>query len=260
MSDRTRILVVDDEEIVCLSVQRILAREGLEVDMATNAQAALAKAAERQYNLVITDLMMPELNGIELMHALREKGLDAPFLMITGYPTIKTAIQALRLGAIDYVPKPFTRQELLGPVNRALRRDPHGPAEEPAPSNTAPALPGDRFVLPEHSWAVYGQDGTIAVGIEESFLKTAGPVTRIMAPGVNEMVEQGYPAVRLGTADGGEHGVFMPFTGQVLAVNPEALARPGEITAAAWIVQVIPSNLASDVSMLIKKEAPKRPP
>jgi glycine cleavage system H lipoate-binding protein len=66
-------------------------------------------------------------------------------------------------------------------------------------------------------------------------------------------VEQACPAMRLSTADGGEHGVFMPFTGQVMAVNQEAVMRPGEITAATWIVQVIPANLAADMAALVRK-------
>jgi len=256
MSDKASILVVDDEEIVCVSVRRILSREGYEVDMAMSAAEALDKIGQGGYGLVITDLMMPEKNGIEVMHAIKKRGIDVPFVMITGYPTIKTAVQALRLGAIDYIPKPFTRQELLGPVNRALRRGGSPEPVEPAPwvrATVEPVLPGDRFVLPEHSWAVYDQEGTLAVGIEDSFLKTAGAVESIEAPEANEMVEQGYPNIRLTTEDGGEHSVFMPFSGRVVAVNQGALQNPGQITTSDWILQIVPSDLEAEVEVLIKK-------
>jgi CheY-like chemotaxis protein/glycine cleavage system H lipoate-binding protein len=257
MSDKASILVVDDEEIVCVSVRKILTREGYEVDMAMSAAEALDKIGQGGYKLVITDLMMPEKNGIEMMHSIKKRGIEVPFVMITGYPTIKTGVQALRLGAIDYIPKPFTRQELLGPVNRALRRggspQPVGPALQ-IRSPSEPVLPGDRFVLPEHSWAVYDQEGTFAVGIEDSFLKTAGAVESIEAPEADEMVEQGYPTIRLTTEDGGEHSVFMPFSGRVVAVNHEALKDPGKVTASDWILQIIPSNLDAEVEVLIRKK------
>jgi DNA-binding NtrC family response regulator len=77
---------------------------------------------KEKFDVVITDLMMPEMNGLEILMAMQERQINIPSIMITGYPTIRTAIQAQRLGSVDYIPKPFTRAELLGPLNRALRR------------------------------------------------------------------------------------------------------------------------------------------
>ncbi len=124
-----RILVIDDEEVVHVSLRRILGRCGHHVDAELSAVAGLERLADEEpYDLVITDLMMPEMNGIELLRQLRERELEVPVLMITGYPTISTALEALRLDAMDYIAKPFTRQELLAPVNRALRRGAATPA------------------------------------------------------------------------------------------------------------------------------------
>ncbi len=256
MSDVIRALVVDDEEIVGVSVKRILTRSGYEVDTVTTASEALAALDKTDYDLVITDLMMPEMNGIELMHTIRAQGREMSFLMITGYPTIRTAMQALRLGAIDYIPKPFTRQELLGPVNRALKRRESSEASLAAgtsPANEEAVNPGDRFVLPEHSWAVYQQDGTLSVGVEKSFLAAAGEIKTIEAPDANEMIEQGYPTIKLLTEDGGHHGVFAPFSGRVVAVNQEMLDQPANVVADQWLLKVIPSNLKAETLMLVKK-------
>lgn len=257
MSDKPRILVVDDEKIVCVSIKRILSREGYEVDAVMTTAEALDKVDDHEYGLVITDLMMPEMNGIELMHTMRVRGLEMPFLMVTGYPTIRTAMQALRLGAIDYIPKPFTRQELMGPVNRALRRK--GAREKMemegnAPAPAKPANPGDRFVLPEHAWALFHQDGTLEIGVEESFLGSAGEIERIETPDTNEMIEQGYPTIRIFTSDQGRHGVFAPFTGRVVAVNEDVANAPSKLTAKDWVLRIIPSNLEAETVMLIKED------
>ncbi len=254
MTDRIKILVVDDEEIVLASVSRILKREGHEVEGVLTAHEGIEKARTGEYSLVITDLMMPEMNGIEMMHALRTDGLDVPFLMVTGYPTIRTAMQALRLGAIDYIPKPFTRVELLGPVNRALRRrEVKDVGEEGASGAAAKTVtPGDRFVLPEHSWAIYDQDGTVAIGVEGSFLRSIGSVEKIEAPGMNEMIEQGYPTIRLHADDGHSHGVFAPFSGRVTAVNDGVADSPERLSSTEWVIRVIPSNLKAETAMLVK--------
>ncbi len=257
MNDQEKILVVDDEEIVLRSVKKILTREGFQVDTAAEAGQGLEMAESNDYGLVIMDLMMPEMNGIELMHAMKEKGVQASFLMITGYPTIKTAIQALRLGAIDYIPKPFTRVEIMSPVNRAFRRKEAtgAPEEEERPSaDSGRVLPGSRFRLSGHSWAVYEQEGTMAVGVEASFLAGTGEIEEIEAPETNEMVEQGYPVIKLKTKDGSRHGVFAPFSGRAVEINKEVLDNPAHLDRDSWVLRIIPSNLKGEADVLSKNE------
>ncbi len=117
---RARILIVDDEEIIHASLKRVFHRLGLETEAVLTAESALARLNEAPFNLIMLDLMMPEMNGLQFLAALREKDIQLPVIMITGYPTVQTAVEALRLGAADYVTKPFTREEILGPVQKAL--------------------------------------------------------------------------------------------------------------------------------------------
>jgi DNA-binding response OmpR family regulator len=259
-----RILVIDDEEVVHVSLARILGRRGHTVDATLKAQEGLELLQREQYDLVITDLMMPEMNGLELLAAMKIRELTVPVLMITGYPTIKTALQALRLGAVDYLAKPFTRTELLAPVHRALRRqarregdvatplpsalpDPDGgPEQEPA------VQPGDRFRLRRHAWAVFEQEGTFAAGIEASFLAAIGPISSVTLPDEAQVLEQGYIGIRLVAADGQEHGVLMPLSGRVIALNQECKTQPSAITADTWLVRLLPDRLHSELKLLIK--------
>lgn len=257
-----RILVIDDEEVVHISLRRILGRCGHHVEAELSAAGGLRRlAADPPYDLLITDLMMPEMNGIELLQQLREQKLDVAVLMITGYPTISTALEAMRLDAMDYIAKPFTRQELLGPVNRALRRGAAAPAGEPADVTIGPdseglerSCPGMktgvRMCLRRHSWALCCQDGTVKVGIQPSFFEGLGAVGTVKLPEESDLLEQGYAGIHVTTVFGEEHAVFMPLSGRVVAVNEAVAGRPDLITADTWLVRVLPDRLDTELSRL----------
>ncbi len=256
-----RILVIDDEEIIHHSVRKILGRHGHTVDAVLSAAEGIERLCEQDYDLVITDLMMPEMNGIELLERFKRDGIGVPVVMITGYPTIRTAVQALRLGAVDYQAKPFTRQELMGPVNRALRRTGEervtgppsielGPDGEGIQAPRVDLLPGDCFVLKEHSWARFRQDGSMDVGIEDSFLRAIGEIAALDGPTSGDLVEQGYVHFRLTTTGGEAHNAFMPLSGQVVEVHGDALALPAAITAETWLVRIIPTRLDEELRLL----------
>jgi DNA-binding NtrC family response regulator len=115
-----RILVVDDELTVCKSIRQVLVREDCEVDMALNGEEALRLDAERPYDLLIVDLMMPGLSGMDLLKSLKAKNPGARVIMVTGYPTMRNTIQAMQLGAMDFLPKPFLPTTLRTLVAKAL--------------------------------------------------------------------------------------------------------------------------------------------
>lgn len=250
-----RILVIDDEEVIHASLIRLLGKQGHQVDAVLTAREGLEKLKSGGYDMVITDLMMPEINGLELLEQLKERGVDLPVLMITGYPTIKTAMQAMRLGAVDYLAKPFRRKELLAPVNRMLRRGAREPTGDGAPGEQETNGPkaGDRYVLHDHAWADFQQDGTAKVGIERSFLDNTGTVTEIILPHEAELIEQGYVGIRLKTAGREEHGVFMPLSGQVMATNSAAAADPDGLDSETWLIQVIPSHITAEMAYLMRQ-------
>ena len=107
-----RILVVDDEEIVIKSCIRILGGGEYQVDSATDGVAALRKIAENGYDILILDIMMPKMDGLEVLRRVKESHPDIDVIMVTGLSQIDTAVQAMKLGAFDYLPKPFDPDEL----------------------------------------------------------------------------------------------------------------------------------------------------
>ena len=115
-----KILIVDDEQTVCNSVKKILSRKGYEVDDSLNVEEAIDKINKTSYDLVITDLMMPKTSGMELLEIVKENYPELDVIMITGYASIDSAVKATKLGASDYLPKPFTSNELTDITKKVL--------------------------------------------------------------------------------------------------------------------------------------------
>jgi len=117
-----RILVVDDEMIVCESCKRILEEDGYEVETALSGREAFDKMKESPFDIIITDLTMPEIDGMEVLRTFRKEYPDAIVIMITGFSTVETAVEAMKLGAFDYIPKPFTPDEVSIVVKKAIEQ------------------------------------------------------------------------------------------------------------------------------------------
>ena len=118
---KARILVVDDERGIRTFASDLLRRAGYEVVTAASAPEALARFAEAEFDVVLSDIKMPEMDGIELCHKLHEQQPDQIVILVTGYPSLESAIEGLKEGARDYVTKPFTPDELRLVVARALK-------------------------------------------------------------------------------------------------------------------------------------------
>jgi DNA-binding response OmpR family regulator len=119
-SAKYSVLVVDDEPIVCHSVRRILSKQSCAVEEAFDVDAALQKMKLREYDLVLLDLKMPKRSGMEVLKSIRTQWPDLPVVMVTGHGTIDTAIEATRLGAFNFLSKPFTPSELTSVAVEAL--------------------------------------------------------------------------------------------------------------------------------------------
>ncbi len=119
MPSKAKILVIDDEKIVLKSCDRILSAEGYEVQTVLTGSTGLQKLQEESFDIVLTDLMMPEISGMEILERIMESYPDIIIIMITGYSTVQTAVEAMKLGAYDYIPKPFTPEELIEAVDKA---------------------------------------------------------------------------------------------------------------------------------------------
>ncbi len=114
------ILVIDDEETMCNLLKDSLSQEGYKVTATQKAKDGLKIAQNNSFDLIITDLKMPEIDGIEMIKKIKEFGVDNTIVVITAYPSFETVREALHLGAYDYVTKPFNLEEIYFVVKRAV--------------------------------------------------------------------------------------------------------------------------------------------
>jgi DNA-binding NtrC family response regulator len=117
-----RILVVDDEDVILTSCTRALGGNGRDVETVNNGAAALERIAGGNYDVVLLDIMMPGMDGLEVLQRVKESHPDIEVVMVTGLSQIDTAVRSMKLGAFDYLPKPFDPDELAVVVDRAIER------------------------------------------------------------------------------------------------------------------------------------------
>ena len=119
-TENKKILVVDDEPSICDILEKFLKKKGYDVFRANDGKKAMALVESSPIDLIVSDIKMPGMSGVELLQKLRENGKGMPVLITTGFPTLDSAIEALKLGAYDYLTKPFHLEEIGEKIRRAL--------------------------------------------------------------------------------------------------------------------------------------------
>lgn len=125
-----KVLAIDDEQIVLDSVGRILSEENCTVDTTLNGREGIQWATQRIYDLVLTDIRMPDLSGKIVLREIKRLKPSLPVVIVSGYATVSSAIQCMRLGAAHVLEKPFTPEELSQVVQSVLKRTAQAPVEE----------------------------------------------------------------------------------------------------------------------------------
>jgi DNA-binding NtrC family response regulator len=122
MGDLGTILIVEDEETLRTSLQRVLTREGYDVESAGSSEAALSILDSRRPDVIISDIILPGMDGLEFMKLCREKNQGAPVIIMTAFASIESAVCAMKAGAYDYLVKPIMHEQVKGVISRALRQ------------------------------------------------------------------------------------------------------------------------------------------
>jgi len=260
MNQHFDILVVDDEQVIVEAVQRICSFENLKTDTALDAMIALNKLEKNNYKLIICDIMLPELDGFHFLEEI-EKKHAAPVIMTTGFSTVENAVRALAEGAIDFLPKPFTAEELLSSINRGL----HFAKMKSAIRQQNPLIKSDSVIfvpcpskfyrLGYYSWFVEEHDGTALIGVTDLFFKTIGNVTSIELRNSEEEIVQGFSCAKIYTDDNLEHLITTPITGRIIEYNEKIISNTTLMEKnpyfEGWFYRIIPSNLAHELKNLM---------
>jgi len=118
--DKKRVLIIDDEQVVLDSVDKILTSYGYDISTTSKAGIGVRRATNEPFHIVLTDIRMPDMDGLTVLRDIKRVKPTLPVLIITGYATVDSAIQAMKLGAVNYIEKPFTPEELVRAVVSAM--------------------------------------------------------------------------------------------------------------------------------------------
>jgi CheY-like chemotaxis protein len=228
---KAKILCVDDEPVILDSFRKILVIDGYSVDTVESGKEALGLIQSHHYDFVFTDLKMPEMSGVDVTKSVKHLRPDIDVVIITGYATVETAVECMKFGAMDYVQKPFTEDELLDFVKKIVikRNDRIQKQLKPKVHITHLseskhfltyefAIPGGVFISAGHSWVSMEQDGAAKIGIDDFAKKLIGKIDAIEFPNLGMTVKKGQP---LFTIKQGTRSVTFnsPVGGKVTRIN-----------------------------------------
>lgn len=189
------VLVVDDEDIIRDIISEHLGTINVDVLEAKNGEMALDCIRNHDVDLVISDIMMPKLNGVEFLKRFRDEGFNFPFIFITGHASVDSTVQALRLGAFDYLEKPFNLDDIEILIGKALRVSwQKQKLKSSAPSTVEDKVDAEAMEvqdLMQHIKALRSED-TLAVGldVEEQESESSSGVDELIEPLVTETTSQ----------------------------------------------------------------------
>ncbi|MBL7110667.1 MAG: response regulator [Bacteroidales bacterium] len=262
MDHQPSILVIDDEPLVCESCHRILSIEDYKVDTYTNPKEGYQRAITNNYDLILLDLMMDEMDGMELLSALREKKPDIPVIIITGYPTKISKEEATHLGVQYYILKPFMPNEILDPVTNIITHTTPLPKEEILDFKQFISLPKwecaeQHFRFYKDGWSQKGLDGSIRVGGQIPGL-TSETIESITIPDVNNLIYRDLPLAEVTFADKTKRIIPSAISGKIIEVNKELendlpLIENNNYEK-FWIARILSSDIGKDLKASLTRD------
>lgn len=260
MEEQINILIVDDEQIVLESIKKHLKNEPYNVLTSKDVHEALNIMEKNNIDIVLTDLMMPDIDGLEFLKIIQQKKEAIIAIMITGYATINSALQAQQLGAFDYLAKPFTREELKKIVQRAVdlikvSKDKYPGTEAfEKVRNEKVKLTSGLKGIGEHSWFMREEDGKVIIGVERPFLYSIGKIQNVYLPSVGDELRQGSVYFQVFSSDLRSESLLSPLSGSVSEVNEALLNQPDifleDPYGKGWLIKIIPSNFDEEIKIL----------
>ena len=260
---KARILAVDDEAIILDSFRKILVVAGYSIDTVEKGREALGLIRKHDYDFVFTDLKMPEMDGLEVTKAVKHLRPDIDVIVITGYASIETAVETMKYGAMDYVQKPFTEDELISFFNKCLirRKDRIERQMKPTVRLITPTtkesdsqhefnVPAGIFVSPNHTWVNIEMNGTARVGLDDFVRKIIKNIDGVELPSLNKTVKKGEALFSI-KHNSHTIDISSPISGKVTLQNTEHVEHPEWIASKpfelSWMCCIEPSNLPEEL-------------
>jgi glycine cleavage system H lipoate-binding protein len=201
--------------------------------------------------------MMPEMDGFQFLEKVGQGRIGCPVIITSGFSTVENAVKSLYSGAIDFLAKPFTMDELVSAVqrglnyNRILKSGSGEPARTEFPFVPCPA---QYHRLGITTWGFLGTDGSLKMGVTDMFLKVIGVPDKIQLFGVDEEIVQGNVCAHIVTDDRMTHSILSPFTGRIIEQNVQLKTDLHLLEKdpyfQGWIYNIIPSDLEYEMGNL----------
>ncbi len=256
--DKQRILVLDDDPVIGLSCKRILGAEGYVVSTATRGEEAIKRLSNEEFDLFISDIRLPDIYGIEVLQEAKIIQPKTDVVIITGYPTLEDAKEAIRLGAFEYIEKPFTPDFMINVAKKVF--DKRGWILRKAfiyqfRNYITPLTEMDAKTIyyKEGTWARPLRDGSWEIGFDVRHWFLSGQLLYIDLFKDMPLLSSGKPFARLLTGDGQIRELKAPMSGTIKETNEKvndticSLARDYLSEGwLLWLVRVMPVISVSD--------------
>lgn len=256
MKNHYNILIIDDEQVIIDSISKIAELENYTVDSALTGMNAFEKLVSNDYDLIISDIMMPEMDGFQILQRIESMRIDIPVIITTGYSTMENAVKSLYMGAIDFIPKPFTIDEMTSLIHRGIRysfllrnskNDVQGNFPIPCPSKY------NR--LGYSCWMKMENDGSVLIGATDFFIKTIEAVASIQLLEAGEVLTQASYCAKFFSNDDIAHQLYSVLSGNIIERNQKVIEQPELVEKdpyfEGWLYRIIPSEFDYEMKKLI---------
>jgi len=256
MKRHTNILIIDDEQVIIDSISKIASLEDLSVESALLGKDALDKISKTDFDLIICDIMLPEMDGFQILNELSRRNVESPVIMTTGYSTIENAVKSLYLGAIDFIPKPFTIDEMIALIHRGMRYSKLLESKNSENNNILLVpCPAKYFRLGYSCWMNKELDGSVLIGATDFFIKTVEPVREIELMNSGEIITQASSCAKFKNDDELIHPLYSVLSGNIIERNEKVIKQPELLEKDpyfdGWLYRIIPTEFNYETKNLI---------
>jgi CheY-like chemotaxis protein/glycine cleavage system H lipoate-binding protein len=222
------------------------------VDSKTEPYEGLELALSNKYDLVFLDLKMDKIDGMDLFNELRKKDPYLPVAIVTGYPSMDTAIESVKLHASDYILKPFTPEEILKSVNRIISQKdiPSTVVKRKLEKQLGWEPSYEPIQFNEIAWIQQGKDGSVRIGGQlPNFISSK--INDLILPEVNDIIYSGLPLAGAVLTDKSRITIPSPLSGKIIEVNHKLAVNPSIIKEnsfeKSWIAKIEPFDIEKDL-------------
>jgi CheY-like chemotaxis protein len=263
MDKKVKILAIDDEQVILDSIIKLCSTENWHVTATLSAPDGLKKAENGAFDLIICDIMMPDMDGFEFLEKLYQSEIKTPVIITTGFSTVENAVKSLYMGAVDFLPKPFTFDELISNIKRglnygALHKMLHAAVfdhELASASVIYIPCPPKYKRLGYATWFFLEDDGSVRIGLTDLLIRTIENIESIELAAVDDEIIQGNSCCQVKSADQLVHNILAPVSGRIVKRNELVMEDHYLVEKdpyfKGWLYIIVPANLEYESKHLV---------